>query len=216
MPSTGGINGGALFVAALGGVLVYAGFSGVSPVAALRSIASGHPLPPPTTPVDLTNDTVNVSGGVMWAPPGTFGPQGASGSRAAVVAAAGKYMGDRYSQLHRREPGFSDCSSFVDKCLKDAGIAPPSDPWANTTLYLMSPLWRTIPQSQAQPGDIAVSVGHMVLITAAGGAQAIGQENERINVRTGAPAQLFSSTEHYVFKTYTGYRDPVPGARAAP
>jgi len=204
-----------MFVAALGGVLMYAGFSGVSPLAALRAISTGHPIPPATTRTDLTNDTVNVSGGVIWAPPGTFGHGTGDALRAAVVGASGKYTGDRYSQIRRREPGFSDCSAFVDKCLRDAGIDPPSDPWANTTLYLMSPQWHTIPQSQALPGDIAISVGHMVLITAAGGTQAIGQENERVNVRTGTPASLFSSTEAYVFKTYTGYGPGTPGARPA-
>jgi hypothetical protein len=196
--TTGGINGTALFAAAVGGVLVYAGFAGVSPAAALRSISTGRPAAPGTQPVLLAGTDLGiVAAGVAG-----------NALRSQVVAAAGKYMGDRYSQLRRRQPGWSDCSSFVDKCLRDAGIKPPYDPWANTTLYLMSPEWRTIPAAAVLPGDIAVAVGHMVLITAAGAAMAVGQENPRINVRTGPPGSLFSRSEHYVFKTWRGYSAP--------
>jgi cell wall-associated NlpC family hydrolase len=123
--------------------------------------------------------------------------------RAAVVTAAQKYVSDIYSQAKRTQTGYSDCSSFVDKALRDAGITPPST-WANTAIFRMSPEWRTIPASQVQPGDIAISAAHMVIITASGGTAGIGQQRTGVNVKTGTMATLFGS-QSYVFKTWTGY-----------
>ncbi len=194
MTDTGnGISGTAVAVATCGAVLVYAGFRGISPLQALRDVAGGRPPgvvgKPTTDPV--TGASATASG---------FGDD----RRAAVVAAAQKYAGDTYSQLRRTTPGYSDCSSFVDKALRDAGISPPSSPWANTALYRMSPEWKTIPASAAQPGDIAISAAHMVLITANGGTAGIGQERPGVNVRTGSMSTLFGS-QSYVFKTWIGY-----------
>lgn len=194
----------ALGVMSLGGVLVYAGFRGVSPLEAMRDIASGHPTGITSQPLQLS-----AVGDVAAEAIAIANQQSGGGLRAAVVANAQKYVGDKYSQPKRQQAGYSDCSSFVDKCLKDAGIKPPFNAWANTTLYLASPDWKTVSQANALPGDIAVATGHMVLITASGGTEAIGQENSRINVRTGAVANLFSSSQHYVFKTWVGYTKQV-------
>lgn len=188
-------------VITVGTVLVYAGFRGVSPLTVFKEVSGGK-LPP-------------VVGKPTPAPAGSGGGGGSAsgfgdGRRASVVAAAQKYVRDQYSQAKRTQPGFSDCSSFVDKALKDAGIAPPLNPWANTALYRISPEWKTIPAAQVQPGDIAISAAHMVLITAAGGAAGIGQQRTNVNVRTGNMATLFGS-QSYVFKTYTGY---APGGTA--
>ena len=193
--SSNGISGVAVAVASLGAVLVYAGFRNVSPLQALRDLSSGKPPAVVSNPTTVT--TGNGGGG------GTASGLGDS-RRTAVVAAAQKYVNDQYSQLTRTLPGFSDCSSFVDKALKDVGISPPFSPWANTSNYRMSPDWKTIPATQVQPGDIAISAGHMVLITAAGGASGIGQQRPGVNVKTGTMATLFGS-QSYVFKTWTGY-----------
>jgi hypothetical protein len=192
--TSNGVNGVAVAVATFGGVLVYAGFRGVSPLQALRDVTSGSPPPvvgnPTDAPVPATAGSSGQSG---------FG----DGKRGTVVAAAQKYVGDQYSQAKRTQAGYSDCSSFVDKVLKDAGIKPPFSAWANTANYRMSPEWKTIPASQAQPGDIAISSGHMVLVTGAGGTSAIGQQNSKTDVRTGVVGNLFSTP--YVYKTWTGY-----------
>lgn len=190
----GGISGVAVFVTTAGAVLAYAGFRGVSPLQALRDIAAGKPAPVVGKPTEI------VSSGGGGGTASGFG----DARRAAVVAAAQKYTGDVYNQAKRTQPGFSDCSSFVDKALRDAGISPPSTQWANTAIYRLSPEWRTIPAAQVQPGDIAISAAHMVLITAAGGTAGIGQQRTGVNVKTGTMATLFGS-QPYVFKTWTGY-----------
>jgi hypothetical protein len=199
--TSGGINGLSIGIVTVGTALVYAGFRGVSPLTVFKEVSGGK-LPPVTG--KPTTDPA-TGGGVTPLPSG-FGDS----RRAAVVAAAQKYTGDIYSQAKRTQPGFSDCSSFVDKALKDAGIAPPMNPWANTALYRISPEWKKIPASQALPGDIAISAAHMVLITAPGGASGIGQQKPNVNVRTGNMATLFGS-QTYWFMTWTGYSE-TPGA----
>lgn len=152
-----------------------------------------------------------VAGGATAAGTGTGGGASSFGGRAAVVAGAQRYRGDKYSQAKRREPGWSDCSSFVDKALKSAGINPPGNAWAITTGYMHSPDWPVIPASQAQAGDIAVNANHMVLITDAN-LNAIGQENSQVNVRVGTVANLMTNTGGgYTIRTYKGYATPVAG-----
>jgi hypothetical protein len=197
MAASGGINGLSIGVISVGAVLVYAGFRGVSPLQVFKEVSSGKLEPVTGKP---TTDPVVAAGGVGNIIINTAGDV----QRGLVVSAAQKYTKDVYSQGKRTQPGFSDCSSFVDKALKDAGIAPPLNPWANTALYRISPEWKTIPASQVLPGDIAISAAHMVLITAAGGTQGIGQQRTNVNVRTGTMKELFGS-QSYVFKTYTGY-----------
>jgi hypothetical protein len=192
--TSGGISGIAVAVATSGALLVYAGLRGVSPLQAVKDVGAGKP--PPVVGKPTTDPTTP---GVPALPSG-FGDS----RRAAVVAAAQKYTGDIYSQARRTESGYSDCSSFVDKALRDAGISPPSHPWANTALYRLSPEWKTITADKVLPGDIAISSAHMVLVTAKGGTAGIGQQRPGVNVRTGDMRTLFGS-QFYVFKTWTGY-----------
>jgi hypothetical protein len=192
MSNNQGVNGVAVAVAALGGVLVYAGFRGVNPLQALRDVSSGQPPAVESRSVDLTANAAD-------------GASSVSGVRARVVAAAGKYMGDSYSQAKRRQPGYSDCSSFCDKCITDGGAKPPV-PWANTANYRLSSTWVPISGKYAQPGDVAVSAHHMVLVTGEGGSSAIGQQNTNADVRTGSVASLMGSAS-YKFYTWKGYPD---------
>lgn len=188
--TSAGISGTAIAVVTGGLVLVYAGLRGVSPLQAFRDVSSGKP--PPVVGKPTTDPIVSRTSG--------FGDQ----RRGTVVAAAQKYTGDIYSQAKRTQPGYSDCSSFVDKALKDAGISPPTHPWANTALYRLSPEWKTITTDKVEPGDIAISASHMVLVTAKGGTAGIGQQKPGVNVKTGTMRTLFG-TQFYVFKTWTGY-----------
>lgn len=190
MASTG-ISGTAIGVATLGAVLAYAGFRGESPLQALRSIASGSPAPVTSNPTTVTGAVPGLSSN--------------NAGRNAVVAAAQKYVNDKYSQLRRTQAGYSDCSAFVDKALVGAGINPPQAKWASTANYRASSEWVNTTKASSGPGDIAVSGSHMVLITGSGGSSAIGQQNSKVNVRTGSVEQLMANTGNYVYKTYKGY-----------
>lgn len=194
-----GISGTAVGIAVVGGILIYAGFRDVSPLQALRDVASGNPAPVQSKTTSLPS-IISQQSGLNSGDP----------RRANVVASAQKYIGDTYSQAKRTLPGFSDCSSFVDKALRDAGISPPFGNWANTAMYRLSPEWRTIPADQSVPGDIAISLGHMVLVTGNGGSAAIGQQRPGVNVKTGSVATLMGS-QSYVYKAWTGFAE-TPGA----
>lgn len=184
-----GISGLAIAFATAGGILVYAGFRGTNPIQALRDVSSGSPVGITSNPTSVAAELGSIVAGVT---PGIVA--------AGVSAAAQKYAGDKYSQPRRTQPGWSDCSSFCDKVLRDIGIKPPTK-WAATANYRISPEWKNIPLKDTLPGDIAINGHHMVMITAAGGTAAIGQQNPRVNVRTGTVANLMSND--FVCKRYT-------------
>lgn len=178
-----GISGLAVAVATAGGLLMYAGFRGTSPVQALREISTGKNLALPT------GRLVTLSG-VGAGSAGATGSSGALGG--AVAATAQKYRADKYSMLRRTQPGWSDCSSFCDKILVDLGIDPPVK-WAATANFRAASTWERVELKDTQPGDVAINSHHMVMITAPGGTAAIGQQNPRVNVRTGTVQNLMSN-----------------------
>lgn len=203
MASTGGISGLAVAFASVGGLLVYAGLRGTTPIGALREVSGGKPAPVSSTGTTLTGSSVgSAAGNAAQAIAGQLGG-GVVGPRATGVAgAAQKYAGDKYSQVKRTQVGWSDCSSFCDKILTDVGVPPPVK-WASTANYRISPEWKTIRLADSQAGDIAVNSHHMVMILGPGGKSAIGQQNPRVNVRSGTVDQLI---DNYQVKRYVGRR----------
>lgn len=199
--ASAGISGLAVAFATAGGILVYAGFKDISPVGALKQISGGKPEPVKYTGVQLGSAVGEVVGGGGGTGVGAVAGGAAVGG--SVLAAAQKYIGDKYSQTKRTRVGWSDCSSFADKVLTDIGIPPPVK-WASTANYRISGEWKNIPLAQARPGDIAINSHHMVLVTGNGGASAIGQQNSRVNIRTGTVANLMSND--FVVKRYVGKR----------
>lgn len=199
MPSAG-ISGIAVAVAGIGGVVMYAGFRGITPIQALQQISSGKPAPIANTSTQLTTPVAGIAmQGVNAALAQAAGPLAAR-----ISAAAATYKGDRYSQPRREQSGWSDCSSFCDKILTDCGVPPPVK-WASTANYRLSSTWKKIPADEAQPGDVAVSSHHMVMVTGPGGSTAIGQQNPRTNVREGSVASLMGS-QTYSYYRYTNGR----------
>lgn len=169
--SSGGISGVGIAAMAAGGLLMYAGFRGVSPLEALRNVASGKPAPVESPGLFLSAGRAAVDASQV----------SVGKSNSTLVNAVMKYQSDRYSQARRWQPGYSDCSSFVGKGLKDIGIKPPG---ASTTFnYLTWSGMVTIPRSQAQAGDIAVSSSHMAVFI--DNNRGIGQQNPRRNVQVG-------------------------------
>lgn len=198
MAGSGGLNGLSFGIVTIGGLFIYAGIRGVSPLQALRDVSSGKPTPVPNKPgeLDLTGGNVALVGQT-------------GGIAQKALAAVTEFNGDKYSQLLRTRQGYSDCSSFVCKGFHAVGVAKPDGrmEWPNTTAFANSPAWKTVAKDDTKPGDIAVTSGqHMVFITAAGAAQAIGQQNPRSNVKTGTIGELFSNMGPVVitYRTYVG------------
>jgi cell wall-associated NlpC family hydrolase len=199
MAETGkGLSGTAVAAMAVGTLLIYAGFRGVSPLKALRSVTSG-------TPEAIISKNAGLSGGTTTE---NFSSRlnvngTAFGQR--VIAAAQKYSNDKYSQLNRNQPGYSDCSSFAAKAFVDGGAIGVKKGW-NTYVFLASKYFKKIPTKDAAAGDILINSGHMALVTSPG--QAIGQQNSRSNVHVSTFASIMAGTGTYIAMRYVG---PITG-----
>lgn len=188
-------------------LLMYAGFRGTDPLTALRDVATGQPAG--LTQASVSREALYEG---IAAPGASSGGGGAGGATQAslsgvhggphpeFVQASAAFYNDKYSQPRRWQPGYSDCSSFVGKALKRAGVTPPGG--SNTASYLV---WRkatTIPRSQIGAGDFLVSGGHMAL--AISPTMAVGQQNGRQNVQIGPIDQIMSGQGGWVARRYTG------------
>jgi cell wall-associated NlpC family hydrolase len=185
------VSGVGVALATAGGVLLYAGLKGENPLTALRDIAAGHPAGPSTAP----GITAGAAAPAQAAP--VQGPS-ASGFGPALVAAARSHRMDRYSQLQRNSAGFSDCSSFVGKSLRDIGVTPPGS--STTGDYLAWSALYKVPAADTVPGDLLANSAHMAVVTGPG--TAIGQQNPLRNVAEGTFASIMSGTGAYLCLRY--------------
>lgn len=199
MAASGGISGVAVVLATAGGVLLYAGFQGVDPLTALKDITSGKTKALEPTQVSFTNDPTSLGqgGGVV-----AIGLGGGGGSAIGdrIAAATQRHKHEKYSQARRWQAGYSDCSSFVGKCLKDAGITPPGS--SVTYSYMTWGKLRTVSRSEIQAGDILCSGGHVAI--ALSPTTAIGQQNGRQNVRTDSIRNIMWGQSGWVPRRYVG------------
>jgi cell wall-associated NlpC family hydrolase len=186
------VSGTGVALATAGGVLLYAGLAGQSPLTALRSIASGKPAPLSTSS--------SVTAAVLKEQ-GIEGLQSAGSGIAAGVtaltqglpnlpASAEVYAADLYSQAKRWQPGYSDCSSFVGKALLGIGITPPGA--SVTGSYLAWAACIKVAPENVQAGDLICNSNHIIIAT--GNLTGIGQENPQINVQQGTIASLMFGT----------------------
>jgi hypothetical protein len=199
--ASGGISGVAVALASAGGVLIYAGFQGQSPLEALRDVTSGKTKILEPSTVQFTNDPTNLAaraggGGVMQADYTTE----TSDVGARIVAATANHRTERYSGARRWAEGFSDCSSFVGKCLKDAGITPPGG--STTWSYLAWGKLKNVKRTEIQGGDILVSGGHAAIALSA--THAIGMQNHRQNVRADTIENIMWGQLGWVARRYPG------------
>lgn len=175
-----------------GGVLAYAGFSNRNPLEALKDLATGKP-----TAIRNEGSYGTAAGSVLG---GVITDVISGQGIPALPHAVMRYRNDKYSQLKRNQPGYSDCSSFVGKGLRDLGVKPPGP--STTSAYLASKDWKRIPSADAQAGDIAVSLNHMVVYATT--TIGVGQQNPRSNVKRGPVKDLMFGNTPYVTLRYVG------------
>lgn len=204
MAGSSGIPGIAVGMAGLASLLIYAGFRGTDPLDALRDVATGKPkgLQERAAMRTVLYEGVGMPGGGGGGGGVTqagLGGVSVSGPHPEFVTAAGKFANDKYSQARRWQKGYSDCSSFVGKALKAAGVTPPGG--STTTSYLAWSKARPIARSEIGAGDFLVSSGHMAL--AINNDMAIGQQNGRQNVQVG-PIKSIMWGQSWVALRYTG------------
>jgi hypothetical protein len=191
-----GIPAGTVLLVAVGGVLVYAGFTSQNPLAALKNVSSGKPSTVRNQPgIDSAAfaSTGGISSGAYAVSYANAGP---GGGLPTLPRACATFAGDRYSQVYRWKDGYSDCSSFVGKGLKLIGVKPPAS--SVTGSYLASRDWRKVTTPQA--GDLAISLNHVVVCL--GNGMAIGQQNPRVNVQTGKVEDLMIGNKPFVYLRY--------------
>lgn len=186
--ASGGISGTAVATATVGAVLIYAGYRGMNPIAALREIAAGSPQAVSSEGTTLTGTTAASE-------------SSESGSGAALVQAARKHKNEKYSQAKRWQSGYSDCSSFVGKAFKDIGITPPGG--STTVSYLAWKQLKKISASEVRAGDLIYHPGHIVIATS--NTRAIGQQNRRSNVQEGSINVLVSTFPAPTYLRYKGW-----------
>lgn len=187
----GGISGVAVSVATVGGLLVYAGFTGTNPLNALRLVSGGKPAPVQDK-APTADQSAYITGG---------GPAGTTGGGHPEIAEAALHHADEtYSQAQRWAPGKSDCSSFVGKALKDVGITPPG---ASVTMsYRTWGALTTITRAQITAGDLLCGVGHIAI--ALSPTTAIGQQRSGVNVKVDSIDNIMFGQNGWVPRRYTG------------
>ena len=195
-----GLSGIAIGTLAVGTLLAYAGFRGVSPLEALKDVMSGSPLGVSKEGGSYGTAAGRVGGGILG--------DVLTGSEFVVTTAAQKYSGDIYSQSNRTKPGYSDCSSWVAKAFRTAGYTDIGAAWT-TDSFLASPKFRKVSAAEAHAADVVVSAqnsgsAHMVLMLT--DKQAMGQQRTGVNVKTGSVDTLFSASQKKAGLVYLRYK----------
>jgi hypothetical protein len=186
MPS-GGISGVAVGVATVGGLLVYAGYRGTSPIEALRQVSTGKPAAVSTTGTPATKSA--YTGAAL-----------SGGTHPEIAQAALGHAAETYSQAQRWAAGKSDCSSFVGKSLKDVGITPPG---ASVTMsYRAWGQLTTIPRASIGAGDLLCGTGHIAI--ALSPTTAIGQQRTGVNVKVDTIDNIMFGQVGWVPRRYVG------------
>jgi cell wall-associated NlpC family hydrolase len=199
------VSGTGVGVATAGGVLLYAGLTGLSPLAALRSIASGRPAAP------SQSSSVSTAVDAVAAGAASSLSLGVGMAASALVNAATANIDDKYSQARRWQKGYSDCSSFVGKAFLAIGITPPGA--SVTGSYLAWSACVKVDPAQVQAGDLICNSNHIIIAT--GNLTGIGQENPSINVQEGTIADLMYGTGAWIALRYVSPTPaPVPGGSA--
>ncbi|MYR11942.1 hypothetical protein GTY62_15280 [Streptomyces sp. SID724] len=191
-----------MVLATAGGVLLYAGFQGQNPLQALKDITSGKTKQLVPTQVSFVNDPTTGGGGGLGlgGGGGTIQAGLSGGTHPEIAEAAMRHQGERYSQARRWEPGYSDCSSFVGKSLKDLGITPPGA--SVTGSYLVWNKLRTISRADIGAGDLLCGSGHIAI--ALSPTTAIGQQNGRQNVRIDSIPNIMYGQASWSPRRYIG------------
>jgi hypothetical protein len=184
-----------------GGVLAYAGFTGRSPLEALKDLGTGSPTPLRNTSTVDPGSYASTAGGVgIDVLTDAYTDAVVGEGLPSLPAALERFKGDKYSQLRRWQNGYSDCSSFAGKGLKVIGVKPPGP--STTSSFLASRDWKRIPSGDVKAGDVAVSLNHMVVCY--GNGMAIGQQNPRSNVKKGKVSDLMYGNTPFVYLRYAG------------
>ena len=172
------ISGVAVASAAAGGLLIYAALRDVTPVQALRDVASGKPS-------GVTNAGRPIAGQTSAA--GTDAPA-TGGGHPEIATAARKYLGIMYKWGGASPTAGFDCSGLVTWVLvHDIGLTNlPSSAHTTTLPFLV---WRgaVTVSGTPLPGDLICWTGHIAIASGSGRmieAPGAGKRVREVPIRT--------------------------------
>lgn len=196
MAPQAGISGRALGLATAGGLLIYAGLRGESPLDSLRGILTGSPAPVPegvAVTLDVPSGTASRTGVAASAVAG----------RAASIAVA--QVGKPY-RWGAAGPDRFDCSGLVSYAYNRAGAS--GFGRMTTAAIAISPKFRKISRSEVAAGDLLWHVGHVAIATS--NSTLVEAPRTGIPVRTRAIGGGWTMYLRYVG---TGSTTPPPSVR---
>lgn len=163
MAKSGGISGVAVGLGTVGAVLVYAGLRGVSPLAALRDIAGGNPLPVSAGQAESTPTAAGTALQALYTGTGAQNPVAEARGSSGLVGAARKYIGVPYRWGGTNPATGLDCSGLVKISFRDIGVTD----CPRTSTQIMA--WRKLTKVSGPPaaGDILWWSGHVAIASSA-------------------------------------------------
>jgi cell wall-associated NlpC family hydrolase len=178
------------------GVHYFGSDQGKWPSTPVKAVLTGKPLPQPTGQLTtgLIDQQVTANSPSQLAGVGAGGSSTPTGN--AISDDAMKYVGQGYVFGGPSQPGKWDCSSFVNYVVgHDLGLPIPGGSWAvvcgngnshgpATGSWLL--FGQPVNLSQAQPGDVVVSVEHMGIVI--GGGKMISAQDPQLG--TGVASYL--------------------------
>ena len=206
--ASGGVSGTGLALATAGGVILWAGLAGVTPLQIIKTVSSGKNPPAPDVGSLISDLGKELFGSIGSAIFGASQPTTSSSNNNTVNASADtgsavandalKYVGTPY-KWGGADPSGWDCSGFVTYVLHhDLGYDLPDNTHTVTGQFLVWSGASTIPTSQAQAGDLVCWPTHIAI--AISSTDCVGAENPSLGTITGKFTNMGPGGEGFVIR----------------
>lgn len=210
------VSGTGLALATAGGVVLWAGLSGVSPLSIVKTVGAGKQPPAPDLN-SLLSDLGQFFTGTLFRGLGSLGSSasgaaasstgtvanaadvtGATAQGAAIANDALKYVGTPYVYAGNTPSGW-DCSGFVTYVLHhDLGYDLPSNTHTVSQQFYVWSGATTIPSSECAAGDLVCWLTHVAI--AISNTECVGAETESVGTVTGAINNMGPGGETYLIR----------------
>jgi hypothetical protein len=209
--ASGGISGAGLALATGGGILLWSGLSGATPISILKTVAGGKAPPPINvgSPLKLLEDalgsvfsgfTSSLGAGVQGGLSALTGVSySATDLGTRIASSAASYVGKVPYKWGGADPSGWDCSGMATYVLHHAcGLNLPSNTHTVTSEFYVWSGATTVPVSQAQPGDLICWLTHVAI--AISPTECVGAENPSIGTTVGTFQNMGPGGETFIVR----------------